>query len=68
MTKVFPSGGGGGGGGGGGRILIGAEAVIVGGIGAAYYLDLIFDSAMSEIGIGGGGGLGGPNNHVELCI
>ena len=58
MTKASPSRGGGGGGGCGGRILIRAEVEIVGGIGAAYYLDLILDIALFEIGIGGGGGVG----------
>ena len=55
VTKASPSVGGGVGGGGGGRLLIGAKAEIVGGIGAAYYLDLILDSALSEIRIGRGG-------------
>ena len=58
VKKALPSGGGGGGGGGRGRILIGAEAEIVGGIGVAYYLDLILDSALSKIRIGGVGGSG----------
>ena len=64
--ESFAFGGGGGGVGSRDRLLIGSEAEIVGGIGAAYYLDLILDSTLSEIGIGGWLGLGGGENHVEL--
>ena len=36
--------------------MISAGATIIGGIGAVYYLDIISDSALPEIGIGVGGG------------
>ena len=64
VTKALSLGGGGKGGGGRGILLIRTNAEIVRGIGSAYYLDLIINTALSEILIEGRGVVGGSK---ELC-